>query len=123
MDSIELATAKNWVLPSGQHVDEIFNKNISQLAKSTKAKEKFDAIERATLRYCVSRIIDLSAHMRDWFSVDEFESMKEDYKTILKIPDLEEEVNVFITEVEKVINVYRYISLHICIIYTFSFYA
>ena len=45
--------------------------------------------------------------------------MKEDYKTILKVPDLEDDVNIFIIEVEKVINVYRYICLQ-CIIYTFS---
>ncbi|CAG8515333.1 4879_t:CDS:2 [Funneliformis mosseae] len=97
-------TSEKWAqLPSGQGVKDIFSKNVSQLAKSTKDKETLTAIEKATLRYSVSRIIDLSAHMQDWFSDEELEFMKEDYKTILKVPDLEEEVNIFITEVEKMV--------------------
>ncbi|CAI2175508.1 10926_t:CDS:2, partial [Funneliformis geosporum] len=88
------ATAEKWVLlPSGQDVNDIFSKNVSRLAKSTKGRETLTAIERSTLRYSVSRLIDLSAHMQDWFTVEELEFMKENYKTILKVPDLEDDVN------------------------------
>lgn len=49
----------------------------------------------------MSRLIGLSVHMQDWFTVEELEFMKDGYKTILKVPDLEDDVNIFITEVEK----------------------
>ncbi|CAG8758187.1 6650_t:CDS:2 [Gigaspora margarita] len=96
--------AKKWALPSGKNVTDVVDINISQLAKSTKNKEKLTAVERATLRYCVSGLIDLSAHMRNWFSADDLEFMKKDYKTIMKPPDFEKEVNIFITEVEKMVR-------------------
>lgn len=44
------------VLPSGKHVEDIFNENISQLTKSTKVKEKLDAIERAALSFPLSNL-------------------------------------------------------------------
>ena len=112
------ATAEKWVLPTGQDVKDIFSMNVSQLAKSTKGRETLTVIEKATLRYSVSRLIDLSAHMQDWFTVEELEFMKDDYKTILKVFDLEDDINIFITEVKKVISIVI-ICLQ-CIIYTFS---
>ncbi|CAG8549378.1 9844_t:CDS:2 [Racocetra fulgida] len=85
-------------------VTDIVDINISQLAKSTKNKEKLTALKRATLRYCISGLIDLLAHMRNWFSANDLEFMKKDFKPIIKPPDFEEEVDVFITEVEKAEN-------------------
>ncbi|PKC57271.1 hypothetical protein RhiirA1_428600, partial [Rhizophagus irregularis] len=39
-----------------EHVEDIFNENISQLTKSTKVKEKLDAIERVTLSFPLSNL-------------------------------------------------------------------
>ena len=67
-----------------------------------KNKKKLTAEEKATLKYGVSRLIDLSTHMRVWFSEIEHRDMMKDYEEILKVPELTEDVNKFIAKVEKV---------------------
>ncbi|GET04713.1 hypothetical protein GLOIN_2v1495217 [Rhizophagus clarus] len=63
--------------------------------------EKLTAEEKATLTYGVSRVIDLSAHMRAWFTEVERQDVMKDYEEILKIPKLTEDINEFIAKVEK----------------------
>ncbi|GET04711.1 hypothetical protein GLOIN_2v1495217 [Rhizophagus clarus] len=63
--------------------------------------EKLTAEEKATLTYGVSRVIDLSAHMRAWFTEVERQDVMKDYEEILKIPKLTEDINKFIAKVEK----------------------
>ncbi|CAG8648602.1 14511_t:CDS:2, partial [Acaulospora morrowiae] len=49
-------------------------------------KEKLTTEEKVTLRYGASRVIDLSTHMRVWFTETERQDMMKDYNEILKIP-------------------------------------
>lgn len=57
-----------WSLPSGKYVEDIFAANVTKNSKAYRQKKKLTPIEKATLRYGASKIIDLSAHMRAWFS-------------------------------------------------------
>ncbi|CAG8685894.1 929_t:CDS:10, partial [Funneliformis mosseae] len=95
---------QNWRLPSGKFVKDIFAENVSRHAETLKSKGKLTAAEKATLRYSMSRIIDLSAHMRAWFSVSERQNMMKDYEEILKVSELTEDVNEFIAKVEKMVK-------------------
>ena len=52
--------------------------------------------------YGMSKVIDLLAHMRAWFSDIDIQHMMKDHIAVLTIPALDEEVNAFITDVEKV---------------------
>jgi hypothetical protein len=58
-------------------------------------------MEKATLRYGMSKVIDLSAHMRAWFTDIDIQHMMKDHVAILTVPELDEEVNAFITDVEQ----------------------
>ena len=93
-------------MPSGQSIEDIFATNVSKNSKTFKEKieqkKKPTSIEKAILRYGASRIIDLSAHMRAWFSSIDRQSMAKNHEALLKIPELPDEVNTFISEVEKV---------------------
>ncbi|CAG8485990.1 16671_t:CDS:2 [Dentiscutata erythropus] len=66
-----------------------------------KKKETLSLVERATLRYGMSKVIDLSAHMQDWFSEIDIQHMVKDHVAVLTVPVLDEEVNTFIADVEK----------------------
>ncbi len=101
LSSVPTNTQK-WDLPSGKSVNEIYSVNISQCAEVLKKKETLSPVERATLRYGMSKIIDLSAHMRDWFSDIDIQHMMKDHVAVLTVPALDEEVNAFIADVEKV---------------------
>ncbi|CAG8519082.1 17035_t:CDS:2 [Racocetra fulgida] len=101
ISSVPTNTQK-WDLPSGKSVNEIYFVNVSQCAEVLKKKEILSPVERATLRYGMSKIIDLSAHMRDWFSDIDIQHMTKDHVTALTVPALDEEVNAFIADVEKV---------------------
>ncbi|CAG8793995.1 15213_t:CDS:2, partial [Acaulospora morrowiae] len=98
------ANIQNWSLPSGKFVKDIFAENISRHAEILKDKKKINAEEKATLRYGMSRIIDLSAHMRGWFSASERQHMMKGYEEIFKIPELAEDANEFIAKVEKMVK-------------------
>ncbi|GES87055.1 hypothetical protein GLOIN_2v1495217 [Rhizophagus clarus] len=93
--------SQKWRLPSGKSAEDIFTANVSKNSKTCKKKKKLTAIEKAAMRYGASRIIDLSAHMRAWFSPSDRAFMAENHKELLKIPELPDEVNTFISEVEK----------------------
>jgi hypothetical protein len=80
---------------------------MSQYAKILKNKEKLNPVERATLRYGMSRIIDLSAHMQAWFSDIDIQHMMRNHAAVLMVPALDEEVNTFITDIEKVLYIYN----------------
>ncbi|CAG8774434.1 26705_t:CDS:2, partial [Dentiscutata erythropus] len=96
--------SKNWNLSSGKLVKDIFAKNLSQHTEMLKNKKKLTAEEKATLRYGVSRVIDLSAHMRVWFTETERQDMMKDHEEILKVPELTKDINEFIAKVEKMIK-------------------
>ncbi|CAI2188112.1 6231_t:CDS:2, partial [Funneliformis geosporum] len=85
-------------------VKDIFAKNLSQHTEMLKNKNKLTAEEKATLRYGVSRVIDLSAHMRVWFTEIERQDIMKDYEEILKIPELTEDINKFIAKIEKMVR-------------------
>ncbi|CAG8455283.1 13466_t:CDS:10, partial [Dentiscutata heterogama] len=95
---------QNWNLSSGKLVNDIFAKNLSQHTEMLKNKKKLTAEEKATLRYGVSRVIDLSAHMRVWFTETERQDMMKDHEEILKVPELTKDINEFIAKVEKMIK-------------------
>ncbi|GBC04384.1 hypothetical protein RclHR1_05650012 [Rhizophagus clarus] len=96
--------SQKWRLPSGKSAEDIFTANVSKNSKTCKKKKKLTAIEKAAMRYGASRIIDLSAHMRAWFSPSDRAFMAENHKELLKIPELPDEVNTFISEVEKLVH-------------------
>jgi hypothetical protein len=93
---------QNWNLSSGRLVKDIFSENLSQHIEMLKNKKKLTAEEKATLRYGVSRVIDLSAHMRAWFTEVERQDVMKDHEEILKVSELTEDINEFIAKVEKV---------------------
>jgi hypothetical protein len=97
--------SKGWFLPSGEKVEDIVAKIISENAKSIKKKKKISATEKATLFYGSSRIIDLSAHMKDWFSIDDRKYMMKNHRAVLQVPEMTGEENSFVTTVE---NVYAF---------------
>ena len=47
----------------------IITKNTSANAIAIKKKKRLSAVEKAILCYGASRIIDLSVHMKQWFSL------------------------------------------------------
>ncbi|CAG8463461.1 14420_t:CDS:2, partial [Racocetra fulgida] len=73
----------------------------STLSTPSTPPNKLTAEEKATLRYGVSRVIDLSAHMRVWFTETERQDMMKDHEKILKVPELTKDINEFIAKVEK----------------------
>jgi len=73
-------------LPSNLNVGDIVAKKISENAKEMKKKKKLSAIEKAVLRYGLSQIIDLSVHMKQWFSLEDRRFMMKDYMSLLQVP-------------------------------------
>ncbi|CAG8438799.1 7487_t:CDS:2 [Scutellospora calospora] len=94
-----------WSLPSGKSVEDIFAMNVSKYSKAYKQKKRLTSIEKATLRYGASKIIDLSAHMRAWFLLPDRHFMTKNHETLLTIPELPDDVNTFILKVEKEFSV------------------
>ncbi|CAG8602974.1 6424_t:CDS:2 [Funneliformis caledonium] len=93
-----------WVLPSGKNVGEIFVEKIGNNSEAFKYKKRPTAIEKATLRYGASNIIDLSAHMKGWFTIEDKKFMTKKHEAILRVPDLPEDVNTFISTVEDMVR-------------------
>ncbi|CAG8651037.1 16746_t:CDS:10, partial [Funneliformis caledonium] len=102
LDSI-LSSQKKWILPSGENVGDIIARNVSANAKAIQKKKKTSAIEKATLRYGSSRIIDLSTSMKDWFSVDDRKFMIKNHNAILQVPRMADEEISFVTTVENLV--------------------
>ena len=70
-------------------MEEIFSENVFQCVKVLKDKKKLTAIEKVTLKYGMSKIIDLSAHMNEWFSMEDRQYIMKGHEKILKIPELD----------------------------------
>ncbi|CAG8654074.1 28102_t:CDS:2 [Dentiscutata erythropus] len=98
-----LSDPKNWILPSGENVCNIITKNTSANAMAIKRKKSLSAVEKAILRYGASRIIDLSAHMKQWFSLEDRRFMMKDHMSLLQVPDLTDEESSFITTIENML--------------------
>ncbi|CAG8495619.1 9337_t:CDS:10, partial [Ambispora leptoticha] len=101
---LDVCNTKTWRLPSNTFVDDIFNRNVSKNAETMKHKGKPTAIQKVFLRYGASRIIDLSAHMREWFSIEERQYMIKDHAAIVEIRKLPSEVDAFIANVENMVH-------------------
>lgn len=97
--------SQNWSLPSGKTVEGIFSMNVSEYSKRYKQKKRLTPVERAVLRYGASRLIDLSAHMRAWFTNNDRHFMTKNYEDMLKVPELPEDINMFISTIEKKQNI------------------
>ncbi|CAG8735593.1 20168_t:CDS:10, partial [Dentiscutata erythropus] len=91
-----------WMLPSGRNVTDIYFEKISENASAIKNK-KLTMIEKAILRYGASNIIDLSAHMKSWFSTDDKRFMMKNYESMLRIPELALEESTFVLQVEEMV--------------------
>ncbi|CAG8671705.1 1168_t:CDS:2, partial [Ambispora gerdemannii] len=98
-----LNNQSSWILPSNLNVGDIFAKKISENAEATKKKKKLSVIEKAVLRYGLSRIIDLSAHMKQWFSLEDRRFMMKDYMSLLQVPCLKDEETSFVTTIENMV--------------------
>nr|CAG8585785.1 4956_t:CDS:2 [Entrophospora candida] len=81
---------------SGQNVGDIYANKISENTKATKKKKKLMAIEKSILCYGASNIIDLSAHMKSWFCVDDKKFIMKNHKSMLRVPELAGEDNLFV---------------------------
>ncbi|CAG8538180.1 3099_t:CDS:2 [Funneliformis caledonium] len=85
--SFALSNSKVWTLPSGKN---------------------------AILRYGASRIIDLSAHMKKWSCENDKKFIKKDYESLLRVPEMIGEENLFVLKVEDMVykgnvsQAYRY---------------
>ncbi|CAG8614062.1 11431_t:CDS:2, partial [Acaulospora morrowiae] len=99
-----LNNQRSWILPSGQSAGGIFTENISANAVEIKKKKRLSAVEKAILRYGASRIIDLSAHMKEWFSLEDRRFMMNDYMSLLHVPGLKDEESSFVTTIENMVN-------------------
>ncbi|CAJ0895818.1 12882_t:CDS:2 [Entrophospora sp. SA101] len=96
------SSSEKWYLPSNQTVDEIFSTNVSSHIEVTKNKKKLTPVDKAILRYGASKLIDLSSKMNGWFTLDQMNFMINDHKKLIILPDLPEEINIFICNIEKV---------------------
>src|SRR6266498_3909544 len=81
---------QQWILPSGKSVKEIYTVKISQCAEILKKNKILGPVERATLRYDMSRVIDLSAHMQAWFFNIDIQYMIGDHAAVLIVLELNE---------------------------------
>ncbi|CAH1761796.1 2591_t:CDS:2, partial [Entrophospora sp. SA101] len=96
------SSSEKWYLPSNQTVDEIFSTNVSSHIEVTKNKKKLTPVDKAILRYGASKLIDLSSKMNGWFTLDQMNFMINDHKKLIILPDLPEEINIFICNIEKI---------------------
>ncbi|RHZ68816.1 hypothetical protein Glove_293g4 [Diversispora epigaea] len=99
-----LKNKKDWILPSGQNVNEIVVKEIIANALTIENKKSMTAIEKATLCYGASRIIDLSTHMKEWFSIEDRKFIMDKHESVLKVPEIFLDERNFILLIEKMIN-------------------
>ncbi|RIA90151.1 hypothetical protein C1645_823714 [Glomus cerebriforme] len=99
-----LNNKKSWILPSRQNVGDIVTKKMTANAKAIKRKKKLSAVKKAILHYGASQIIDLSTHMKEWFSLEDRKFMMSNYKSLLQVPSLTNEKSTFITTVENMVN-------------------
>ncbi|RHZ81303.1 hypothetical protein Glove_122g132 [Diversispora epigaea] len=98
------SSSEIWTLPSGQNVGNIYANKIFENTKATKKKKKLTAVEKAILRYGASNIIDLSAHMKEWFCVDDKKFMTKNYESMLQIPELAPEESLFVLKIEEFVR-------------------
>ncbi|CAI2196091.1 16943_t:CDS:2, partial [Funneliformis geosporum] len=103
LDSI-LSNKKTWILPSGKCFNDIVAKRISANAKAIKKKKRLSAVEKAILRYGASQIIDLSAHMKQWFLIEDREFIMKDYKALLQVSEMPDGECSFIKIVEDMVH-------------------
>ncbi|CAG8645467.1 1519_t:CDS:10, partial [Paraglomus occultum] len=66
-------------------------------------KKRLSAVEKAVLRYGLSQIIDLSAHMKQRFSLEDRKFMMKDYMSLLQVPCLNDEETSFVTTIENMV--------------------
>ncbi|CAG8752227.1 16728_t:CDS:2, partial [Rhizophagus irregularis] len=102
LDSV-LDNKKPWTLPSGKDFNDIVAKNMSANAKATKRKKRLSAVEKAILRYGASQIIDLSAQMRKWFSIEDRDFIMKDYEALLQVSEMPDEECSFVKIVEDMV--------------------
>ncbi|CAG8618088.1 8698_t:CDS:2 [Ambispora gerdemannii] len=78
----------------------------SMLKRYLKMQEisKLTAIGKAILRYGASNIIDLSAHMKSWFCVDDKKFIVKNYESMLRIPELAVEEKSFVLKIENMVH-------------------
>jgi hypothetical protein len=79
---------------------------MSANAKATKRKKRLSAVEKAILRYGASQIIDLSAQMRKWFSIEDRDFIMKDYEALLQVSEMPDEECSFVKIVEDVCFVF-----------------
>jgi hypothetical protein len=75
---------------------------MSENTRATKKKKRLSPVEKAILRYGASQIIDLSAHMKQWFLTEDREFIMKDYKVLLQVSEMPDEECSFIKIVEDV---------------------
>jgi len=97
---------ESWILPSEQNVYEVVAKRISENATKIKNKKRISALEKATLCYGLSHIIDLSVQ-KDLFLISDQDFVMSNSKTTLQIPEFKSEEDLFITSVEKVYALFQ----------------
>ncbi|RIB09979.1 hypothetical protein C2G38_2207389 [Gigaspora rosea] len=97
----------------GKSIKDIFTTNVSKNSKAYRQKKKLISIEKATLRYGASKIINLFAYMKAWFSPINRYFMFKNHKTLLTIPELPDDFNTFILKIEKFLqnNMLEYNSI------------
>uniref|UniRef100_U9UNZ4 Uncharacterized protein n=1 Tax=Rhizophagus irregularis (strain DAOM 181602 / DAOM 197198 / MUCL 43194) TaxID=747089 RepID=U9UNZ4_RHIID len=76
---------------------------MSANAKATKRKKRLSAVEKAILRYGASQIIDLSAQMRKWFSIEDRDFIMKDYEALLQVSEMPDEECSFVKIVEDMV--------------------
>lgn len=72
--------------------------------RQLKNKRRLSAVEKVILRYGASQIIDLSAHMKQWFLIEDREFIMKDYKALLQVSEMPDEECSFIKIVEDIVH-------------------
>ncbi|CAG8518206.1 3144_t:CDS:2 [Diversispora eburnea] len=80
------------------------NREIIANALTIENKKRMTAIEKATLCYGASRIIDLSTQMKEWFSIEDRKFIMNKHKSVLKVPEMYFDESTFAESIEKMIN-------------------
>ncbi|CAI2193798.1 2845_t:CDS:10, partial [Funneliformis geosporum] len=92
------------ILPSGKDFNDIVAKRISANAKAIKRKKRLSAVKKAILCYGASQIIDLSAHTKQWFLIEDREFVMKDYKALLQVSEMPDGECSFIKIVEDMVH-------------------
>ncbi|CAG8506226.1 2212_t:CDS:1 [Paraglomus occultum] len=95
-----LNNQRSWILPSRQNIYKYIHK-----CDGSQKEERLSAVEKAVLCYGLSQIIDLSAHMKQWFSLKDRRFMMKDYMSLLQVPCLNDKETSFVTTIK---NVHKY---------------